>query len=775
MSSILSYVACTENDPEVDTPDSFKLPLYDYQKKEVYRILDIEAKRYVAVNSDKNFNSANPTDPIALVTSSCRMDSPYGSGKSIIALAVIASRPPNAMFNGNSSIVGADQNITSDNHRVFHRKMIAKKVPKYTGFRTEIVRKYEKVIPCSIIVVCSAVFNQWIECISTFTNMKVYAIKEFHSLKQFYELYKNDLISSYDIIIIKNGSVTSNFRLDDEPLEEDDAQIRPIINVVGKILKGAACSWLFYDDFDTIRLPAGSRTLNALFTIYVSTSNNQEHKAQKTGYDSHGSDKVYRTINEMILDNLDPLISLTTHDTVLNSNFAVHSDQDFIEARARLPKFTIKTSVSVNPNNKIIGLFGAFGTEDGNVIMEALNADAINTVAEQVGIKCDPTPSAIFEKLLNDKYTKYEHDCLVLDCNDKYSSVYPELELPEHPKEVHTTRELDAIKKKIIDTAKSFADTKERDIDDDDIATTIEYSSDAVEPVFEQINDEFSAKKEIDGRAINNVKENLREGECGVCLLDLDDIVIVTCCNHTVCGSCIKDAFKFRNTTVRKNGKSHSAVMGKCPHCMANVDISKDLIYITRGIDIDELINASGVEVVEEIEEESEDSEEQVDIYQTENPKLKNLYDIIHSRDIPKAQPSGYVLKNLLNGPADKPWPITNPKKVLVFANYNETIDNVADFLTLHGIKHMQLQGSPDEITALVNEFRDLQETSVMLINSNKICAGLNLQFCSDIVFFHRLINQEVEAQVAGRAQRVGREFNLGIWFLLYENEQFST
>lgn len=59
----------------------------------------------------------------------------------------------------------------------------------------------------------------------------------------------------------------------------------------------------------------------------------------------------------------------------------------------------------------------------------------------------------------------------------------------------------------------------------------------------------------------------------------------------------------------------------------------------------------------------------------------------------------------------------------------------------------------------------------VLLVNSNENCAGMNIQFCTDIVFMHKIHNEHIEAQVSGRAQRVGRKFNLNIYFLLYKNE----
>jgi hypothetical protein len=39
-------------------------------------------------------------------------------------------------------------------------------------------------------------------------------------------------------------------------------------------------------------------------------------------------------------------------------------------------------------------------------------------------------------------------------------------------------------------------------------------------------------------------------------------------------------------------------------------------------------------------------------------------------------------------------------------------------------------------------------------------------------VFFHKMIDKNIEAQVAGRAQRIGRICNLHMHYLMYNNEK---
>ena len=46
----------------------------------------------------------------------------------------------------------------------------------------------------------------------------------------------------------------------------------------------------------------------------------------------------------------------------------------------------------------------------------------------------------------------------------------------------------------------------------------------------------------------------------------------------------------------------------------------------------------------------------------------------------------------------------------------------------------------------------------------------MNLENSSDIIFVHKM-NKDMEKQVIGRAQRLGRKSKLNIIYLLYENE----
>ena len=113
---------------------------------------------------------------------------------------------------------------------------------------------------------------------------------------------------------------------------------------------------------------------------------------------------------------------------------------------------------------------------------------------------------------------------------------------------------------------------------------------------------------------------------------------------------------------------------------------------------------------------------------------------------------------------------LENPKRrVMVFSEYESTFNLIEDSFKKNKINYSRLQGSSDRISNIVNKFKD-NEFQVLLLNAKNFGAGLNLQFTDDIYIFHRM-SVDLETQVIGRAQRIGREIPLQINYLCYENE----
>lgn len=110
--------------------------------------------------------------------------------------------------------------------------------------------------------------------------------------------------------------------------------------------------------------------------------------------------------------------------------------------------------------------------------------------------------------------------------------------------------------------------------------------------------------------------------------------------------------------------------------------------------------------------------------------------------------------------------------KFLLFSNYDRTFDNLNQKLTDNDIKHSRLIGSNAVINCTIKKFES-GEIKVLMLNATNYGSGLNLQMATDIIIYHEL-ELELETQVIGRAQRLGRKEQLNVYYLLNDNEKVN-
>ena len=110
--------------------------------------------------------------------------------------------------------------------------------------------------------------------------------------------------------------------------------------------------------------------------------------------------------------------------------------------------------------------------------------------------------------------------------------------------------------------------------------------------------------------------------------------------------------------------------------------------------------------------------------------------------------------------------------KFLLFSNYDQTFDNIQTKLLENNITIGKLQGTPSMINNTIKKF-DEGHINVLMLNASNYGSGLNLQMATDIIIYHEL-NKELETQVIGRAQRLGRTTILNVYYLLNEGEQVN-
>jgi SNF2 family DNA or RNA helicase len=108
--------------------------------------------------------------------------------------------------------------------------------------------------------------------------------------------------------------------------------------------------------------------------------------------------------------------------------------------------------------------------------------------------------------------------------------------------------------------------------------------------------------------------------------------------------------------------------------------------------------------------------------------------------------------------------------KVIIFSDYPEVFKTIEIYFADKGIKSVTLDGgSITEIDKSVSSYKT-GDSMVLLADSSMYGCGMNFENTTDIIFIHK-INQEMEKQVIGRAQRPGRVGVLNIHRLVHPNE----
>lgn len=107
--------------------------------------------------------------------------------------------------------------------------------------------------------------------------------------------------------------------------------------------------------------------------------------------------------------------------------------------------------------------------------------------------------------------------------------------------------------------------------------------------------------------------------------------------------------------------------------------------------------------------------------------------------------------------------------KFLIFSNNDIGLMQINELLINNGISSSQISGSSAHINKVVNAYKT-GYLNVLLLNAEYHGSGLNLENTTDLIFYHRM-SSDMEKQVIGRAQRLGRKNSLKVHYLCYENE----
>lgn len=659
-----------------------------------HQIYDIDAMLQLETRSGVCYYTY-PGHNMTRVTNIGVLSEPFGSGKTLIILGLII-------------------------YRQYPTPYIKYAVATNSRDGPDIIvqRKYKNILRPNIIFCGSSVAIQWENAVHKFTNLRCFLIISVHDIKALIRMIENYInkvntkINDYDIIIVKNGLMTSKFKMQGYVEKKNTATKAYIFNVISNICKSYGCTFarLIIDDIDTISIPQNCGTIPSLFTWVVSGS---------TGIVPMEHPEIPKDFNlGQFLDYNDYNMSKIQSDLVWNI-FNISCANKFTELCINCGKPTFYLYEFSNLNDGTISLIKILDAD----ISEMLNGDAIETAAREAGITTSSV-SEMFKKLLDkeynlfDKLTKYQNYLEYIESND-----------------------LDDIDE-IISLSDIQAMVKVR-FNYRNLQTLVRSEI--------KINKVALEKASV---KINRVKQNIAEGVCEICYSDLqlETCAISKCCGQVLCALC---AFK-----CSRFGQCNEQFIGICSKCNTKINVNDSFIILGKNFDHTKISD-----LTYEVIEEPIIPEENIKVYN----KIDVLMQIVQSNITYARRETNIEIENILRGTAILPEaPV---KTIVVYAAYDETILDISTRFDAEGIKYKRLLGTANQKSNIVEQFNN-KEIQVLLLKTSRDCAGLNLQSASDLVFMHKVIDSNIERQAVGRLLRYGRTTAATFHYLLYQNEK---
>ncbi len=584
----------------------------------------------------------------------------------------------------------------------------------------------------TMIFTARSVLDQWKRSLLA-SRVSLFIVDDVESLRKFATACQpgpngERLINKFDAVLIKCGYTYVRTGL--LKLTEETSQQNPLHATISHYLRehSLQVSRVVYDDFDTLaNSTITANTIPADSTIYVSST-----LGLKTSVKSTKPIKDWGGAG--IVD-----------DKFLGKFLRICSTEAFRRLSYEVPKCRFYvTNFSRLMDSAISGML-AIGTEEAKALYEMVNAGALEDAAQVLGNKC-VTPEAVVATLIGKQVAPYEEARDLVDFMSMLLvDVYPKLPSNDIRLDDEEKRELRAEIRKF--NTEFFEQLESKRGDTESYITAFRK---------EQI--EIRDKLKI---VVTRVKESLQEGSCVICCQDFKDsglsCSIMRCCGICLCSGCV------RQTGTILNDKSLS---GQCPNCFGKITI-KDIIIVDDKVNLKDIAETK----VEEIDFDEVPANARQSVKDSEEQsKEMAVYKIIAGEKVHGQNRVDMHISRMLTG--RKILPDAKKRKVLVFSNHASSFESIQKLLTERGIKWFCLSGVTSVLNKIVLDFENEPTNCALFVNSSQYCAGLNLQFATDIVYLHHMLDQTIREQVIGRGQRIGRSSNLNVHFLLYGSEK---
>jgi len=195
----------------------------------------------------------------------------------------------------------------------------------------------------------------------------------------------------------------------------------------------------------------------------------------------------------------------------------------------------------------------------------------------------------------------------------------------------------------------------------------------------------------------------ISSNQCAICTDICSKPVMVGGCCHVFCGACILTWLKER---------------ASCPNCRHTTS-TKELIYINNN---------------------------------NTNPVLNDQPAVDSSTQYTKQQMVIKLIKETKGG------------KIIIYSAFSETFINIRYCLEKENILFSEILGKKESRDKTIHEFK-YGLLNVLFLNSLNTGDGINLQEASDIILYHSM-SDDLQTQIIGRANRIGRKINLRVHHL---------
>jgi len=795
-----------ENKSEPTLTKGSKLPLlYDHQKLLVKVIDSIEKVHLVKLDSKvTEYYSDITINDVFKRTNIINLNEKIGTGKTIIILALISQNkvpmqyPENILYNmplkkvNNYNSIskyitphfypGLIKDIRTSNF-IYRQSDYCMKLEllNSNSFMNDVEMRYKKKYNCNLIFVNSSCVYKWADEIKSKSKLR-YFILDTHTAYNRFLLYltSDDIDLYYDIILIKYSKTN---------ISPENKHITTLIYEKTRFI---TWSRVIFDDIDILPIKINHKMPNGLFYIFISSTNIMPSYTRLNADYTFISALLYPQY-ECGDNEVEELHVKFINNMICNSYLTLKCDELLIKQSINIPPLICYNYHIKLYNDKLLNIINELPDDDAKLILDMINSDSTNSAAKYLNITSNNVAD-LFMKLIGDEYNNYKK---ITYYHNKIIHLKQGIS-----NEISSEISRGLISENLLSllTELNLSSQVDRDMNSQYI------KSDECKNLIFNLEIEYNDKKCKLERMITVIQNKASELLCPICMDNITGTsMILRCCGFIMCSNC-----GLRACNMEKVNKD---INGKCPQCRYKFSLSTNVIYFNNKLEtiLTEPLLIESPLIPSIGESNNNDNNFMIDNDNSSDNIVNNntssysktdvlvyILDELFDKSDSRSGETSHILrqmrhellesdiksrfKNILYGlnrvvTDETPTAFSGSsvndysynRKIIIFSRYKESIDNIKRSLLKNGYNYLSLCGTALNIYNTLLEFKKSNVMNILIINASNICAGLDIQFATDIILYHKMT--DIESQVIGRIQRMGRTCSATIHLLSYENE----